>query len=146
MIRPRTKSHISKKVNESIIVDTYKKQMKLLFLSILCFVGSSLSLQIINIAGSRLGNFRRNVHRDDNGDGIPTSSKNSVENKFLNQLTILRNIGVLGVVASSLPSLSKSEFPVYGTEDIMKKKSHGTSDIPVQDVLRWNCDTKLADR
>ena len=28
----------------------------------------------------------------------------------------------------------------------MSKKSHGTSDLPVQKNLRWNCDYEIADR
>lgn len=31
-------------------------------------------------------------------------------------------------------------------ESIMSKKSHGTSDKPVQTNLRWNCDVKIADK
>lgn len=37
-------------------------------------------------------------------------------------------------------------FPVYGKRDIMKKKSHGTSDQPVMKKLRWGCDYELADK
>lgn len=35
---------------------------------------------------------------------------------------------------------------VMGDESIMSKKAHGTSATPVQSTLRWNCDTKTADR
>jgi peptide methionine sulfoxide reductase MsrB len=41
------------------------------------------------------------------------------------------------------------KFPppcVMGTEDIMSKKAHGTSDTPVQDNLRWSVDQQTADR
>jgi peptide methionine sulfoxide reductase MsrB len=44
---------------------------------------------------------------------------------------------------------TKKEFPppcVMGLEDIMSSKAHGTSSVPVQDNLRWDCDQKLADR
>lgn len=34
---------------------------------------------------------------------------------------------------------------VIGDESIMSEKSHGTSDTPVQQELRWNCDRKVAD-
>uniref|UniRef100_A0A7S4QFW1 MsrB domain-containing protein n=1 Tax=Ditylum brightwellii TaxID=49249 RepID=A0A7S4QFW1_9STRA len=37
-------------------------------------------------------------------------------------------------------------YPVVGTESIMKKKKHGTSETPVQKNLRWGCDFKTADR
>ena len=40
----------------------------------------------------------------------------------------------------------KYEEPaVMGDESIMKPKAHGTSETPVQDNLRWNCDRKTAD-
>lgn len=39
-----------------------------------------------------------------------------------------------------------SGYPIYGSDDIMKKKDHGTSELPVQSKLRWNCDVKVADR
>mmetsp|Transcript_23414 Transcript_23414/g.50758 ORF Transcript_23414/g.50758 Transcript_23414/m.50758 type:complete len:198 (-) Transcript_23414:108-701(-) len=35
---------------------------------------------------------------------------------------------------------------VPGDEDIMSKKEHGTSAVPVQDNLRWGCSKTLADR
>lgn len=33
---------------------------------------------------------------------------------------------------------------VMGDESIMSEKAHGTSDVPVQDNLRWNCDVETA--
>jgi len=35
---------------------------------------------------------------------------------------------------------------VMGSESIMSKKAHGTSNTPVQSNLRYGCDGKLADR
>jgi peptide methionine sulfoxide reductase MsrB len=35
---------------------------------------------------------------------------------------------------------------VMGDESIMSPKSHGTSETPVQENLRWNSDNKVADR
>jgi len=35
---------------------------------------------------------------------------------------------------------------VMGDESIMSQKKHGTSDVPVQKDLRWNCDYETADR
>lgn len=35
---------------------------------------------------------------------------------------------------------------VMGDESIMSEKAHGTSDVPVQDSLRWSCDVETADR
>lgn len=33
-----------------------------------------------------------------------------------------------------------------GDESIMSPKAHGTSEVPVQKDLRWNCDAQIADR
>ena len=35
---------------------------------------------------------------------------------------------------------------VMGGEELMKPKAHGTSAVPVQKDLRWNCDAATADR
>lgn len=35
---------------------------------------------------------------------------------------------------------------VMGDESIMSKKKHGTSNVPVQENLRWDVDQKTADR
>jgi len=35
---------------------------------------------------------------------------------------------------------------VMGTEEMMCEKQHGTSAVPVQKDLRWNCDVKTADK
>lgn len=43
----------------------------------------------------------------------------------------------------------KKEFGgscVMGDEDIMSPKAHGTSAVPVQKDLRWDCDNQTADR
>lgn len=34
---------------------------------------------------------------------------------------------------------------VMGDEEIMSPKAHGSSDRPVQGILRWECDRKVAD-
>ena len=34
---------------------------------------------------------------------------------------------------------------VMGTEDMMSKKAHGSSAVPIQKDLRWSCDVKTAD-
>lgn len=39
-----------------------------------------------------------------------------------------------------------SQYPVYADESVMSKKAHGTSEKPVQQKLRWNCDFDTADR
>jgi len=39
-----------------------------------------------------------------------------------------------------------TQLPVLGNESIMSKKKHGTSNVPVQQDLRWGCDRDTADR
>lgn len=42
--------------------------------------------------------------------------------------------------------LAATKYPIRGSEEIMKKKAHGTSDLPVQSNLKYGCDVALADR
>ena len=42
--------------------------------------------------------------------------------------------------------LAATKYPIRGSEEIMKKKAHGTSDVPVQSNLKYGCDVALADR
>jgi hypothetical protein len=39
-----------------------------------------------------------------------------------------------------------SKFPVYGSNDIMNAKAHGTSKTAVQSDLRWGVSVKKADK
>ena len=58
-------------------------------------------------------------------------------------------------VRSSAPNMGlldglmgKSGFDgpvVMGTEEMMSQKQYGTSAVPIQTDLRWNCDVKTAD-
>jgi hypothetical protein len=41
---------------------------------------------------------------------------------------------------------TNSKYPIIADESIMSKKSHGTSEKPVQRNLRWKCDYDTADR
>jgi len=62
----------------------------------------------------------------------------------------------LDITSSSLISKSccalTSKAPRYGPpvvigeESLMSQKAHGTSEVPVQKDLRWNCGADLADR
>ena len=50
-------------------------------------------------------------------------------------------------VLDSLFGAKKFDEPcVMGDESIMSKKKHGTSEVPAQKDLRWNCDYDTADR
>ena len=42
--------------------------------------------------------------------------------------------------------LQSSKYPILCDESVMRPKAHGTSEKPVQQNLRWNCDVKTADR
>eukprot|EP00931_Biecheleriopsis_adriatica_P050000 TRINITY_DN28933_c0_g1_i1.p1 TRINITY_DN28933_c0_g1~~TRINITY_DN28933_c0_g1_i1.p1 ORF type:complete len:254 (-),score=65.35 TRINITY_DN28933_c0_g1_i1:63-824(-) len=54
---------------------------------------------------------------------------------------------VAAVVAAAGSSSAKAaSFPVKGSEEIMKQKAHGTTEMQVQDKLRWNVDRNTADR
>lgn len=42
--------------------------------------------------------------------------------------------------------LKVTKYPVYGPDAIMNRKRHGTSDVPVQEDLRWNIPRDVADQ
>mmetsp|Transcript_123724 Transcript_123724/g.185009 ORF Transcript_123724/g.185009 Transcript_123724/m.185009 type:complete len:180 (+) Transcript_123724:124-663(+) len=55
----------------------------------------------------------------------------------------------MGCIPSSHDDIeynNTTKFPVYGKEDIMSRKAHGTSETPVQSVLRWDCSFRESDR
>ena len=60
-------------------------------------------------------------------------------------LTALDSSGFINM-GNSASAVNSQGFPVLGSEEIMRTKSHGTSDQAVQSKLRWNVDVKLADR
>lgn len=53
---------------------------------------------------------------------------------------------ILGIFGGSNDGAACSAPCVAGDESIMRQKAHGTSEIPVQQNLRWNCDWNTADR
>ena len=56
------------------------------------------------------------------------------------------NMGILDFLGFGSSGSSGSDDPcVMGDESIMNPKQHGTSAVPVQENLRWNCDRKVAD-
>ena len=44
-----------------------------------------------------------------------------------------------------LRRMLSSKFPIIGSDEIMKAKTHGTSLHPPQQNLRWNCDPSKAE-
>jgi hypothetical protein len=53
---------------------------------------------------------------------------------------------VITHAATSTTSTTITRYPLIGSNSIMSKKAHGTSEKPVQANLRWNVDSALADR
>mmetsp|Transcript_15612 Transcript_15612/g.23655 ORF Transcript_15612/g.23655 Transcript_15612/m.23655 type:complete len:187 (+) Transcript_15612:175-735(+) len=53
---------------------------------------------------------------------------------------------LMGLLSDANPTKYCSPPCVPGDESIMNQKEHGTSHTPVQSNLRWDCDSKLADR
>eukprot|EP00934_Nitzschia_sp_Nitz4_P008168 Nitzschia sp. Nitz4//scaffold61_size107673//25247//26118//NITZ4_004226-RA/size107673-snap-gene-0.107-mRNA-1//-1//CDS//3329555683//8158//frame0 len=43
-------------------------------------------------------------------------------------------------------SNKQSTYPIIGDREIMRRKAHGTSAVPVQQTLRWEVDVRRADR
>eukprot|EP00934_Nitzschia_sp_Nitz4_P002245 Nitzschia sp. Nitz4//scaffold8_size234185//54904//55685//NITZ4_001242-RA/size234185-snap-gene-0.9-mRNA-1//1//CDS//3329559761//2245//frame0 len=54
--------------------------------------------------------------------------------------------GQQGVHTCGLSTTSRPNLPVMANEDVMSPKAHGTSDKPVMENLRWNCDSHTADK
>lgn len=109
------------------------------------------------------------------GATTKTTTRNAMKGKRVRIVFVSIAVGVLVVVcvivglsvASSKKSASASgggsgedggflsnlfakaqctEPCVPGSEDIMDPKNHGTSEYPVQNPLRWDCDFETADR
>ena len=58
-------------------------------------------------------------------------------------------MGIGDVLGSLFQGATGQKYPepvVMGDESIMSKKAHGTSNVPVQENLRWKCDRDTADR
>lgn len=67
--------------------------------------------------------------------------------KLLLTTTTLSSVYLTSSILSNQQVDAKSsEYPIYGSDEIMKKKEHGTSDKQVQQKLRWGCDVALADK
>uniref|UniRef100_A0A7S4GHF2 Uncharacterized protein n=1 Tax=Eutreptiella gymnastica TaxID=73025 RepID=A0A7S4GHF2_9EUGL len=53
---------------------------------------------------------------------------------------------VLGLFGGLFGGGGDGKYPIYGDESIMSQKAHGTTEMPVQQDLRWDCDRQVADR
>jgi len=75
-----------------------------------------------------------------------------VSSAFLGNVTRKTATGLtMGLLDSILGSLGLPQQNydgacIMGDESIMSQKAHGTSETPVQQDLRWNCDVTVADR
>lgn len=79
-------------------------------------------------------------------DAIPTSIKSKLTGSSILKNSLKFSSIFLPYFYSSIALSSASIYPLYGPNDLMKPKQHGTSSSPVQSNLRWNCDNALADR
>ena len=73
-------------------------------------------------------------------------SQNLTNQKANNTTTHIQNKQEIRMSPSSKPTTPATTFPMTCDESVMKQKSHGTSETPVQSNLRWGCDVETADR
>jgi hypothetical protein len=112
----------------------------LLFLFLLNLVTSFKTLKNYQNAAQKLS-----LHGSINNK-TPKTLKSIIKEK-LTSTRIPKLLSLFSFYLSSSSSLKAvSTYPIYGADSIMNKKSHGTSDSPVQTKLRWNCDGELADK
>jgi hypothetical protein len=99
---------------------------------------TSFALAMITIASSRMGlgaSFmmgRRAVLLS----GATAAASSSTTLAFFDKL----------FSTSGDATTSTKKYPVMASEELMNPKKHGTSDQPVMNNLRWNCDYDTADR
>lgn len=97
-------------------------------------------------------NININNNNDDmnNSNVQPTTIRSSLSKPLTLGLGWLAiSGGILGsnmLTTNMARAKSGGKFPIIGNAGIMNAKSHGTSEYPVQNNLRWKCDEKLADR
>ena len=82
----------------------------------------------------------------ENFDDIQTESAAIRKSALRTAIPAIAATSIFAPYIISRTVASFSNFPIYGSEEIMSKKKHGTSDGPVQSKLRWGCDPELADR
>eukprot|EP01041_Mallomonas_annulata_P013929 gene13929-29637_t len=78
-------------------------------------------------------------------DSSPKSFRSSIANSLALSSSVFLSTYFIATAASHA-STSTSKFPIVASEQLMSKKSHGTTDKPVQSKLKWNVDAALADR
>ena len=66
-------------------------------------------------------------------------------------ISLASSVGALNLgdlLGSALGGKGKTFAPpvIMGDEEMMQQKAHGTSELPVQDNLRWSCREDIADR
>lgn len=83
------------------------------------------SSSVLGFSSANIGNSQTSSSRVSSGEG------SNLRMGLLDMLGLGKNYG---------------DACVMGDESIMSPKSHGTSETPVQENLRWNSDNKVADR
>mmetsp|Transcript_87893 Transcript_87893/g.121975 ORF Transcript_87893/g.121975 Transcript_87893/m.121975 type:complete len:237 (-) Transcript_87893:41-751(-) len=84
------------------------------------------------------------VARGAGPDGGAAGKKSASEGSW--RRGIVGALAVTGAALSKLRPARAGQYPVQGSDDIMAAKSHGSTDRPVQEGLRWNVDWNTADR
>jgi hypothetical protein len=82
-----------------------------------------------------------NTRQSGRAQGTPSGTTSSC-------LSMSKAGDILEKIMGGIKSVVGLDYPgtVMGEESIMSPKEHGTSDTPVQQNLRWDCDRDTADR
>lgn len=133
--------------------------MKLsLFLAIITLLSSTFALRLFNnqkAVNTKTSDINLTPEIKKNG-----RNKNSRPASKIGKSIDMKRylVGAFGLLTGSIVSINAMDFnamaeaatgpsyPIIGSDSIMMKKAHGTSDQPVQSKLRWNVDVPLADR
>jgi len=121
--------------------------MKLLLSAIFTFSCIVFNIEAFSLrAKNLLQHFDLSLKSEKDFDEIHTDSATTRKSVLRVAIPAVTAATIFAPYLISRTIASLSSFPLYGSEEIMSKKQHGTSDRPVQSNLRWGCDPKLADR
>lgn len=95
--------------------------------------------------------FATNTNQENTPLNYQQYGKHSISKLITKSVTsVVAVTSLLSIPSASYAVLvadaAPSRYPIIGRDDIMRSKTHGTSDSAVQSKLRWNCDVSLADR
>jgi len=113
--------------------------------------GSTVFATALVVAGATCLH-RRSSHRRAGSGRVASRAAADAERATEGSNKLRREVGaataaaLLGSGASASSAVAKSsQYPIVGTESIMKKKQHGTTPAAVQNDLRWGVDRAKAD-